>query len=835
MGYGNLKGLKIEIDGDTTKLTSALGKMDRKISATQRSLKAMDKALKFNPGNTDLLVRKQNALQRQLQETKNKSAQLKQAYDKLKASDPEGKHVNQLNALQREIDETKAKEAELTRELNRFGSVGAQKIAAVGGKLKTLGSNISGVGQAIMPVSVAAAGGLAFATKSAMSFEKSMAKVGTIADTSQVSMKTLSNGIMNLSNKTGKSTSDLSAGLYQAISASVKTKDAMKFMADAANLSKAGFLSTKDSVDVLTTVLNAYKMKASETKNVSDILIQTQNDGKTTVNELSKSLGSVIPTASALGVNLKNVASAYAIMTKGGISTAESGTYLRAMLNELGKEGSGVAQILKQKTGKTFGELMSSGKSLGDVLGILKDSVGGNSEKFKNLWANTRAGTGALALTKGGAKEFNDELQKMNGSAGNTSKALKTLGGSSSAQAKKGLNALKNIGTTLGTTLMATLGPTLEKVSNHLVKMANAFMKLSPTTQNIILVIGGIVATAGPLLMFIGSLMGSVGNILTMAPKIVGAIKNIGSAFSALGGFLAANPIVLIIAGIAALVVALVVLYHKSETFRNFVNGAVAAIKGVVLGVINGIKAGITGFVSAVSSAWNSLKSATTSAWNAVKNAILSVWNGIKSTVTGAVSAVRSTITGVWNGIKSTTSNVWNGIKNAVGNAINGAKGFINRFKPKLPHVNNPVASLLGWVKNAINKARSIINGFRPHLPKLSFPHINLPHFKVSGGSAPWGIGGKGSLPKFSVNWYKKGGIFDSPSIIGVGEAGPEAVLPISKLEGILKKTFKPQTVLNGTVFKIYAAEGQSAEAIGDTVLNKIIHLCKVQGGMISG
>jgi phage-related protein len=360
---------------------------------------------------------------------------------------------------------------------------------------------------------------------------------------------------------------------------------------------------------------------------------------------------------------------------------------------------------------------------------------------------------------------------------------------------------------------MATLGPTLEKVSNHLVKMANAFMKLSPTTQKIIIVIGGIVAAAGPLLMFIGSLMGSVGNILTMAPKIVGAIKNIGSAFSALGGFLAANPIVLIIAGIAALVVALVVLYHKSETFRNFVNGAVAAIKGVVLGVINGIKAGITGFVSAVSSAWNSLKSATTSAWNAVKNAILSVWNGIKST----------------------TSNIWNGIKNAVGNAINGAKGFISRFRPRLPHVNNPVASLLGWVKNAINKARSIINGFRPHLPKLSFPHINLPHFKVSGGSAPWGIGGKGSLPKFSVNWYKKGGIFDSPSIIGVGEAGPEAVLPISKLEGILKKTFKPQTVLNGTVFKIYAAEGQSAEAIGDAVLNKIISLCKIQGGMISG
>ncbi len=174
-------------------------------------------------------------------------------------------------------------------------------------------------------------------SRSAAEFESGIAKVSTIADTSRVSLSTIEADIMSLSRKTGQSAGDITEASYQAMSASVDTASAVKFVDEANKLAVGGFTQQATAADVLTTAINAYGLQVAEATRLSDMLIMTQNLGKTTVDELAQNMGRVIPLASAYNVEMDNLSAAYAEMTKNGIATAESTTYLNSMLNELGK------------------------------------------------------------------------------------------------------------------------------------------------------------------------------------------------------------------------------------------------------------------------------------------------------------------------------------------------------------------------------------------------------------------------------------------------------------------------------------------------------------------
>ena len=258
-------------------------------------------------------------------------------------------------------------------------------------------------------------------------FEVSLAKLSTIADPTRASMDQLTDEINALSRDTGKNVNDLAEATYQAISASVDTAKSVGFVRQANALAKGGFTETATAVDVLTTALNAYKLEADQTAHIADVLINTQNLGKTSVDELSKSIGMVIPTAAAYNVDLENLAASYAIMTAGGIATAQSTTYLNTMLVELSNSSSDVSETLETLTGKNFSELMSEGKTLGDVLQLLCDSVDGDTVAFGNLWKSATAGRGALALVNAGAEKFNSTLDSMYNSAGAADKAFEQM------------------------------------------------------------------------------------------------------------------------------------------------------------------------------------------------------------------------------------------------------------------------------------------------------------------------------------------------------------------------------------------------------------------------
>lgn len=255
----------------------------------------------------------------------------------------------------------------------------------------------------------------------------SMAKVQSIAQVSDTELSGMGKSIQELAATYGVGANEIAEATYQAISASVDAADATRFVEDSMKLAKGGFTDVTSAVDVMTTITNAYGQEANTTAHIMDTLIQTQNLGKTTVAELAESMGMVIPTASAYNVNLDNIAAAYIQLTKNGINTANATTMINGLLTELADSGSEVSKTLNEKTGKSFGQLMKSGKSLGEVIEILGESVDGDSEKFANLWGNVRAGRGAVTIFNAGADAFVDSLDAIANSTGAADKAFETM------------------------------------------------------------------------------------------------------------------------------------------------------------------------------------------------------------------------------------------------------------------------------------------------------------------------------------------------------------------------------------------------------------------------
>lgn len=657
---GNIKGITIEIGSDTKKFKSGLAELNKSSKDLQNELKYVNQALKHDPKNTELLRQKQELLTKSVSETKSKLEALKAAKEKADKDMASGTEVNQeeYRRLVREISTTKNSLKNLTKEMKNFGSVSAQQIAAAGEDVQELGGKIETVGKKVSVASATSAAALGASVKLASDYTDAVAKVGTVADLQSVSLEKLRDDMLQLSTETGRGAGEIADATYQAISASVDTADAVSFVGTSVGLAKAGFLETADAVDVLTTIINAYGLEASDAGRLSDILIQTQNDGKTTVNELSQSMGQVIPLASAYGVNIENLAASYAQLTKNGVATAQAGTYLKSMLNELGDSGSDVGEILKSKTGKSFGQLMNDGMSLGDVLGILNDSVNGDSEALAGLWSSSEAGTGALSILSSGVGAFNDELGNMQDSTGNVADALETLS-TPSAKAQESLNAVKNAGIELGSAALEAIAPLLEQLAETVKSLTERFSNLSPATQTVIVAVMAILAALGPVIIIIGQLITAVGTIMTVAPAVATALGAVKIAIAAIGG-----PVTIVIAVITALVLKLIHAYNTSEEFRNKVNAVFDAVGNKVNAAINTIigvfQSGIAYYKNAVSdirAAWSELVSwfsGKVSDFVSIgKNVLMGLWNGIndkvgwlKGKVKGVVDKIKSWFTG---------------------------------------------------------------------------------------------------------------------------------------------------------------------------------------------
>lgn len=307
----------------------------------------------------------------------------------------------------------------------------------------------------------------------AENFEYAIAKVQSIARVSGDTLESMSSDIRRVGVEMGYSANEIAEATYQAISASVDASEAIGFVEDATKLARAGFTEVTTAVDVLTTALNAYGLESEATAHIADDLITTQNLGKTTVDQLAESIGTIIPTAAAYSVSLDQISAAYSILTRNGVNTAYATTYLRGMFNELADSGSDVADVLYNLTGHSFGELMKMGWSLGDVMQVLGDSVEGNSEAFANLFGNIRAGQGALNIFNAGADEFNRVLGFMENNAGAVDEAFATMADTAVMTNEKYEASIENLKIAIG----ESLSPAIQNLKEEAIDV------LEPVTE----------------------------------------------------------------------------------------------------------------------------------------------------------------------------------------------------------------------------------------------------------------------------------------------------------------------------------------------------------------
>lgn len=399
-------------------------------------------------------------------------------------------------------------------------------------------------------------------SEAAQEFEVSLAQVGTISDESVVSAKAIREGVLELSTDLRKDANEVAEAVYNALSAGVETADALEFTAQSSQLATAGFTDMSTSVDVLTTILNAYKLESSQTEKVASTLVKTQDLGKVTVDQLGKVIGRVIPSAAAYGVNLDNIATAYANMTASGINAENTTTYLSTMMDELADSGSTVAGILQEKTRKSFAELMDEGKSLGDVLDILGASVGYNNTAFSNLWSSSTAAKGAISLFNGSADAFNATLDKMSNSSGTVAKNYKKMTDISEYSSQRLEVAVSNLKIAVGDQLNPVLDELREGGAGVLEKVTDTVNK-SPA---LVSAISGVVTALGLLAGGVSALM---------------IAKSAAAAMQALNISLAANPAVLITTAVVGLAVALGTYIAQIETTRDRVDALTESARGL--------------------------------------------------------------------------------------------------------------------------------------------------------------------------------------------------------------------------------------------------------------
>ncbi|MBR1483038.1 MAG: phage tail tape measure protein [Ruminococcus sp.] len=582
-----IKGLTVEIGGDTTKLSKALDDSKKKSKGLQSELKQVEKLLKLDPKNTELLAQKQQILSEQVAETKKRLSLMKDEQEKVNALFQKGEiGADEYRRYQREVEQTRlnlrdlesqlkntdGKFADITQNINGINLGEAErKLADFGGsikdmadtsmtKLENLADKFSNAGDKLESVGInintavssKVAQKLSEGVTDAMDFEDAMAKVSTIADENEVSMDKLRQQILDLSNETGVAATDVAENVYNAISAGQKNADAVTFVAQSLSLSKAGFADTGAALNVLTTIMNAYGMSAEKVGNISDMMIQTQNLGRVTVGELASSMGKVIPTANQYGVSLDQLAAAYSITTAKGIEAAESTTYINSMINELGKSDSKASKVLKESTGKTFTELMGEGKSLSDVLAILQESANENNKSLGDMFGSAEAAKAASTLLGDSAKEFNDRLREMNNSTGATEEALGKLK-TTSSDTKKIVNELKNAGIDLGQEVLAQAAPILKEVMDGVKNVTKWLKKLSPEHKKVLTKVIEIAAVAGPVVTLIGKGYKGIGNLIGIIPKAASAVKGFGTALNANPVGAWTTAIVLAVTAIASL------------------------------------------------------------------------------------------------------------------------------------------------------------------------------------------------------------------------------------------------------------------------------------------
>lgn len=839
-----IKGITIELDGDTTKLSNALKGVNKEIRDTQSNLKDVNKLLKMDPGNADLLAQKQKYLTDAIDATKKKLAEEKEALAQLKAGPQTEETQKQQEALTREIEATKQSLESLEDEYKKFGSVASQQLQVAGDKMKEVGGKISDVGEGLtksITVPVAAVGAASVAAwkevdealdtvtektgASGAALEDMQNRAKSIAETIPTDFQTAGDAIGEVNTRfglTGDALEDLSTKFVEF--ATLNSTD----------------VST--SVDNVSSVLNAFGQSSDDAGNLLDALNQVGQATGVSMDTLSQDLAKNAGQFQAMGLSAEQAAGFMGSVEMSGLDTSTMLTGLTKAQKVATKNGQSLSDALKD-----FSKTMSSNQSDTEKLQAAYDLFG--SRAGGAIYNAVQSGKLSLA-------DLSTTLGDYAGSVENTfNETLDPLD-----QMTVVMNNLKDLGAEIVDASAPMITEAMTQIKDVVTGLKDAWDGLSPGMQEAIIKAALIAAAVGPVLVGVGKVVSAIGGITSTLGTFVGFIS--GTVIPAIGAVsVPILPIIAIIAAVVAAVIAVIeIVKHWGEISEWFggvwskvcdgVKTVGSALGDFFSGLWDGIKSttetvwnGISGFFSGLwegisgtaqsiftgisdflGNTWSTISSAASTAWSGITTTLSGAWDGIKTTAGTTFENVKTTIGTAWETVKTNTSTTWDaiqssveshggGIKGVIGTAIDGYKsiweqGFskINELTGgKLGDALSAAQGKLGEIKGAfssmIENAKSIVSGGLDRIKgffagcHLQLPHIKLPHFSISGSLSL----NPPSVPHLSVDWYKKAMddayILNSPTIFGTaggkllggGEAGQEAVVGTDKLAEIVQ------------------------------------------------
>ncbi len=684
MAGSRIKGITVEIGGDTTKLQTALKGVNTEIKNTQSQLKDVEKLLKLDPGNTELLSQKQKLLADAVSETKEKLETLKTAAEQANQALANGDiSQEQYDALQREIVETE-QELKKLEDQAKESSAALQEIAVKGEKLKTVGENISNAGEKLLPATVAVAGLGTVAVKTAADFDSGMSKVAAISGATGDDLDALREKAREMGSKTKFSASEAAAAMEYMAMAGWKTEDMLGGIEGIMNLAAASGEDLATTSDIVTDALTAFGLTASDSGHFADILAAASSNANTNVSMMGETFKYAAPIAGALGFTAEDTAEAIGLMANAGIKGSQAGTSLRTIMNNLAGEvkicGENIGEVTIQTTNAD-----GSMRELSDILADCRVAFSGLTESEAASAAESLVGknamSGFLALMNAGEGDINKLSDAIANCDGKSAEMSETMQNNLAGQLTILKSQLEELAISFGEMLM----PVIRQVVSWIQSFADKLNSMDEGTRKTIITIAAVVAAVGPVLIIVGKIISAVGTIMTIIPKVSAAINAVKGVMAGLNATMLANPIGLIIGAIAALVAAFIYLWNNCEEFRQFWIDLWENVKEVAIAVWEAIKAFFT-------QAWDTIKTTCETVftgirdffagiWEAISGAVSAVWNFITETIGGAMQSIWDTVTSIWQSIYDTISplleafrylfeTIWQAIQILIGMAL---------------------------------------------------------------------------------------------------------------------------------------------------------------------